>query len=97
MKLLLFLLYLTARGVNAQLECGERILGTLDEKFFDALRKVESDGDVCKMSATKLGPYQISEAYYDEAVEDNQELKTGGIATRAIATYNDIELLSCYN
>ena len=41
---------------------------------------MESEGDICKISDdnNKLGPYQISEEYYNDAVADNEELKTGG-------------------
>ena len=84
MKLILLLLCLTTPNIKviAQLgSCSEKILQELNEEFFDALRKEESDGDICKtttVSTAKLGPYQINEAYYNEAVEDNQELKTGG-------------------
>ena len=50
------------------------------DDFFDAIREVESNGDLCKVSAdgVKLGSYQISEEYYKEAVEFDERLKTGG-------------------
>ena len=35
-----------------------------NRKTFDTLRKVESNGDLCKIDGGKLGPYQISEQYY---------------------------------
>ena len=36
-------------------------------KTFDALRKVESNGNICKINDDKLGPYQISEQYYNDS------------------------------
>ena len=38
-----------------------------NRKTFDTLRKVESNGDLCKIDGGKLGPYQISEQYYKNA------------------------------
>ena len=35
-----------------------------NRKTFDALRKAESNGDLCKIEGGKLGPYQISKQYY---------------------------------
>lgn len=77
---LLLLLSFTSHGVYAQRDgCSTKILEKLNDRFFDALRKAESDGDICKISADKLGPYQISEEYYEDAVGADQTLKTGGI------------------
>ena len=83
MKLLVVvsLLYFIAQGVYAQQDdddC-EKIFMTLNEKFFNALRKIESEGDICKLSIEKLGPYQISKEYYEDAVSSNSQLKSGGI------------------
>ena len=79
MKLLIALLLFTVQDVYTQQDgCRSAILEKLDDDFFGALRKVESDGDICKISDDKLGPYQISEEYYNDAVADNEELKTGG-------------------
>jgi len=80
MRPLILLLYFIAQDVYAQQGdgCG-RIMGSLSDDFFSALRQVESEGDICKMSTEKLGPYQISEKYYDEAVEVNDQLKLGGM------------------
>ena len=36
-------------------------------KLFDALRKVESNGNTCKINGGALGPYQISEQYYNDS------------------------------
>ena len=82
MKRLVLLLFLIAQDVRAQQSepCASSILNKLDGDFFAALRKEESEGDICKRSANKLGPYQISEEYYEDAVETNQELKTGGMS-----------------
>jgi len=48
--------------------------------FFDALRKAESDGDLCKISddGKLIGPYQISEEFYNTAVQATPDLKLGG-------------------
>ena len=36
-------------------------------RTFDALRTVESGGNICKVKGDKLGPYQISEQYYNDS------------------------------
>ena len=58
------------------------ILDGGDGKFFEAVRKVESEGDLCKINQTtgeiKIGPYQISEDYYNDAACFNEDLKTNG-------------------
>ena len=79
MRIALLLFYFTVQDVFAQqsVQC-RKILMSLTDNFFAALRKAESEGDICKMSADKLGPYQISEEYYNDAVEANQALRTGG-------------------
>ena len=66
---------------TAQYSNCTRILRKLDGDFFDALRKVESNGDLCMISddGKELGPYQISEEYYMEAVDYDVSLKTKGI------------------
>jgi len=48
--------------------------------FFDALRKAESDGDLCKISddGRLIGPYQISEEFYNMAVQATPNLQLGG-------------------
>ena len=82
MMLIILLLYFTAQDVYAQDGCSIKILEKLNDNFFNALRKEESDGDMCKIDADKLGPYQISEEYYEDAVRANQTLKTGGSTVR---------------
>ena len=69
--------------VTAQYSNCTKILRKLGDNFFDALRKVESDGDQCRISdgGHELGPYQISEKYYKEAVEFDITLKAEGITT----------------
>ena len=69
--------------VTAQYSNCTKILRKLDDNFFDALRKVESDGDLCRISdgGHELGPYQISEKYYKEAVEFDVTLKAEGTTT----------------
>lgn len=48
------------------------------EDFFDALRKLESNGNVCEIGQNGIGPYQISKQHYDAAVNYDQQLKSGG-------------------
>lgn len=50
----------------------------LDDRLYQAIRHVESQGDLCSMNADKIGPYHISEEYYNEAVCFDEELKLGG-------------------
>ena len=49
---------------------------TIDDTLFRALRSVLSGGDLCKIGDDGIGPYQISQEYYDEAVEYNPALRT---------------------
>ena len=46
-------------------------------RFFEVLRDFESEGDICKISGNKIGPYQISREYYDVAVGFNEDLLMG--------------------
>lgn len=52
----------------------------LNDKFFKAVRKAESEGKLCRISEDnyRIGPYQISEKYYNDAVCFNEELKLNG-------------------
>ena len=61
-------------------QCPENVIGLLNDQFFSALRKIESDGDVCMISGNRIGPYQISEKYYNESVECRPSLKNEGMA-----------------
>ena len=75
-------MYFISQDIYAQQDAdGEckKIFVSLNKKFFNALRKIESEGDICKMSTDKLGPYQISEEYYEDAVSSNSQLKSGGM------------------
>ena len=58
------------------------VLDDEDGKFFEAVRKVESEGNLCKINQTtgetKIGPYQISEDYYNDAACFNEDLATNG-------------------
>ena len=87
MKFILLLLWFKALDISAQYsdyDCSQTLWLKLllSDNFFDALHKVESGGDLCKIGAdgnlTELGPYQISEEYYNEAVEFDPGLRTGG-------------------
>ena len=50
----------------------------LDDRFFDALRTVESQGNLCSKDEDKIGPYHISEEYYNEALCFDEELRLNG-------------------
>ena len=54
----------------------------LDDRFFEVLKHFESRGDLCNVSKVndtyKIGPYQISENYYNEATCFNESLKMNG-------------------
>ena len=93
----LLLFYITVQDVFTQQsnQC-RKILMLLTDDFLAALRKVESEGDICKMSADKLGPYQISEGYYNDAVEANQALRTGGVSLISNSDQLYIPQLLCY-
>ena len=98
MLLVLLLVSLLASVAQMQLvgleSCPERVAkhfaadrADMVEDFFDALRKLESNGNLCKIEGNKAGPYQISEEYYNEAVEYNPQLRDGGTSVD-IATYH---------
>jgi len=59
-------------------QCSALVIGQLNEKFFSALRKIESDGNVCMINGNRIGPYQISEQYYDVAADCRPSLKNEG-------------------
>jgi len=59
-------------------QCPALVIGQLDEQFFSALRKVESDGNLCMINGNKIGPYQISEQYYDVAADCRPSLLNEG-------------------
>ena len=77
--IILFLCCKVLRTTTQYDDCS-RILNKLDDDFFDALRKMVSDGDFCKVNAdaNELGPYQISEEFYNDAVDFDPTLRTGG-------------------
>ena len=54
----------------------------LSQSLLDAIRYVESGGDVCALrdsaSGASLGAYQISYDYYRDAVEANTTLTANG-------------------
>ena len=83
MMKLLITLFLCCEVLHAaaQYSSCTKILRKLNDGFFDALRKVESNGNLCRISddGSELGPYQISEEYYREAAEFDVTLKTEGI------------------
>ena len=54
------------------------IFTLLDEQLFDAILKEESEGDICKIDGNKIGPFQISKEYYEEAVRCKPSLSHGG-------------------
>ena len=86
MLLVLLLVSLQASVVQLQgpAQCNQRIEGYFTtelsrlRQFLDALRKVESDGNLCNIGEYGIGPYQISEQYYNQAVRYNPQLRNGG-------------------
>ena len=50
----------------------------IEDKVYDALRRAVSDGDLYKIDGDKIGPYQISKQYYDEAVKFDVKLLNEG-------------------
>ena len=82
--IVLFLCYAILRATAQQSSCSISILLAIDDRFFDALRMMVSDGNVCKSlsrdgSYYELGPYQISEEFYNDAVEFDPTLSTEGL------------------
>ena len=87
MTILLVLLLVSLQTSLVQLQeppsCNQRIEKHLTDlskigKFFDSLRREESDGDLCNIGENGIGPYQISEQYYKQAVGYNRQLRNGG-------------------
>ena len=55
----------------------------INQRLLNAIRHVESGGDSCaigdkQFSNKALGPYQIRKPYYDDAVQFNPSLRSGG-------------------
>ena len=52
----------------------------LSDKFLDAIRCVESNGDVCAIgdNGRSIGAYQIMLGYYNDAAEVSRALQTTG-------------------
>ena len=52
----------------------------ISQEQFDAIRQVESGGrpDAVGDQGRSIGPYQIQEGYWKDAVEHNPSLKDGG-------------------
>ena len=64
-------------------QCTKSDAVELSKRLLDAIRYVESGGDVCALgdSASEmmsLGAYQITQDYYNEAVEANATLTAYG-------------------
>lgn len=84
-EMTVLLLVLSAQVVRPQEpSCPARVTelfnnqAQLVERLFEALRQIESEGDQCKINDDRIGPYQLSERYYDEAVAHDERLKVGG-------------------
>ena len=77
---MLLLLNVNVPKVAAQFERCPSVDRHVNNIFFEVLKNVESSGNLCKIntSENKLGPYQISKAYYEDAVEFDQDLKRSG-------------------
>ena len=77
---MLLLLNVNVPKVAAQFERCPSVDQEVNDLFFEVLKNVESSGNVCKinMSENKLGPYQISKTYYEDAVEFDQNLERPG-------------------
>ena len=63
-------------------QCTKSNAVELSESLLDAIRYVESRGDVCALGDStrgeSLGAYQITQEYYRDAVEANATLTTYG-------------------
>ena len=78
---LLLVLFSTEAKVKARADSIEDVTNCLiiiEDKVYNALRQVESDGDLCKIDGDKIGPYQLSRQYYDEAVAFDIKLSNEG-------------------
>ncbi len=61
----------------------------IDQQLLNAIRHVESGGDDCAIGDRNLrnkalGPYQIRRPYYDDAVQFNPSLRSGGRSFRNV-------------
>ena len=63
-------------------QCTESNAAEFSQSLLDAIRYVESGGDVCALgestSGASLGAYQITHEYYQDAVEANATLTANG-------------------
>ena len=64
-------------------QCSRSDAVELSQRLLDAIRYVESGGDVCTLGDSasgmlSLGAYQITRDYYNEAVEANPTLTANG-------------------
>ena len=64
------------------IECTKSNAVELSQSLLDAIRYVESGGDVCALgdstNGESLGAYQITREYYQDAVEANATLTAYG-------------------
>jgi len=76
-------------------QCPALVIGQLDERFFSALRKVESGGDLCVINGNKIGPYQISEQYFDVAKQCRPSLLNEGQWLAVIKSFVSLYYQAC--
>ena len=72
---LLFIVFCTV-----EYHCTKSNAVELDQSLLDAIRYVESGGNVCALGdeGVSLGAYQITQGYYSEALEANTSLIASG-------------------
>ena len=69
--------------------CTKSTAVELSQSLLDAIRYVESRGDVCALrdNGESLGAYQITQKYYRDAVEANATLTANGEGMNRIIKY----------
>ena len=80
---ILVVFFIVAFTMGSQITGGVGL--TLNQTFLDALRYIESGGDVCALgdSGRSLGAYRIKREHYTDAVLVNGTLTANGEGTRS--------------
>lgn len=74
-QIIILSLFVSAKAQNTIENCPP---GLISDRVYDVIHREESGGDLCKIDGNKIGPFQISKDYYDEAAEFDSSLLNEG-------------------
>ena len=86
-QIIVLSLFVSAKAQNTIENCPS---GLISDEDYDVIHRVESGGDLCKIDGNKIGPFQISKEYYDEATEFDPSLLNEGkyrLANNIVRTF----------